>query len=377
MELVFSAEEAMLGDTMSRFIEREYSFEARQRRLALPDGFCRDTWKSLAELGALAATLPVEAGGLGVGAMGTLIIAQACGRGLVIEPYLATVVLGAGLLELGATPAHQALLARVMEGSCLLAFAHSEPSSGDGNGAEATRATESATGYSLTGNKTFVIHGAAADTLIVSAHTAGAAPNAEGSSLFLVDRRDPALQVRGYRTIDGLQAADVVLNGVAVPRTALVGELGKAEPVIEHVIARANAALCAEATGAMQSLLERTVAYLRTRQQFGQPLARFQALQHRIADMAMHVEQARSMAYLAALQVDRADAAARERIVSAAKVRVCIAAGFVGKQAIQLHGGIGMTDALDVSHYFRRLTAIARTLGDEAFHLERFAAAAT
>ena len=375
MELVFSAEEAMLGDTMSRFIEREYSFDARKRRLALPEGFCRDTWKSLAELGALAAALRAEVGGLGVGAMGTLIIAQACGRGLVVEPYLATVVLGAGLLELAAAPDHQALLGRVIEGGCLLAFAHSEPGSDVDLGVVASRATETATGFSLTGNKSFVIHGAAADTLIVSARTAGGAPGSQGTSLFVVERRDPALQIRDYKTIDGLRAADIVLNGVVVPRTALVGELGNAEPLIEHVIARANAALCAEAAGAMQSLLERTVTYLRTRQQFGQPLARFQALQHRVADMAMHVEQARSMAYLAALQVDRGDVAARERIVSAAKARICIAAGFVGKQAIQLHGGIGMTDALDVSHYFRRLTAITRTLGNEAYHLERFAAA--
>ena len=375
MELVFSAEEEMLAETMSRFIEREYSFDARQRRLALPEGFCRDTWKALAELGALAAASPTDFGGFGAGAMATLIIAQACGRGLVIEPYFATVVLGAGLLELSATPAHRTLLGRAIEGGCLLAFAHSESGSDDEFGALATRATETATGFSLAGTKSFVIHGAAADTLIVSARTEGATQGSQGVSLFLVDRREPALRIRGYKTIDGLQAADIVMDGVSVSRAAILGKLGTARPVIEHVIARGNAALCAEATGAMQSLLERTVIYLRTRQQFGQPLARFQALQHRVADMAMHVEQARSMAYLAALQVDKADAAARERIVSAAKARICIAASFVGKQAIQMHGGIGMTDALDVSHYFRRLTAIARTLGDESIHLERFSTA--
>ena len=375
MELVFNAEETMLRDTMSRFIEREYSFEARKRRLALPDGFCRDTWKGLAELGALAAALPVEAGGLGAGAMGTLIISEACGRGLIVEPYLATVVLGGGLLELAASSAHRPLLERLADGSCLLAFAHSEPESESDFGGITTRAMETRAGFSLSGRKSCVIHGATADTLIVSACVGGAAADSTRPSLFLVDRRDSALQLRGYRTIDGLQAADIAFDGVTVPRAALLGEPGEARPVIDHVIARANAALCAEATGAMQSLLERTVAYLRTRQQFGQPLARFQALQHRMADMAMHVEQARSMAYLAALQVDGVDATARERVVSAAKARVCIAAGFVGKQAIQLHGGIGMTDALDVSHYFRRLTAITRTLGDEALHLDRFAAA--
>jgi len=363
----------MLRDTMARFIEREYSFEARRRRLALPEGFCRDTWRGLAELGALGAAMPSEAGGFGAGAMGTLIIAQACGRGLVVEPYLATVILGAGLIELAASPAHQALLGQVAEGGLLLAFAHSEPDAG--SAPAATRATETATGFSLTGRKSAVIHGATADTLVVSARTAAAAGDARGVSLFLVGRGDPGVDVRGYTTIDGLRAAEVTLQSVVVPRTALLGAFGEALPVIEHVLDRANAALCAEATGAMQCLLDRTVAYLRTRQQFGQPLARFQALQHRMADMAMHVEQARSMAYLAALQVDRADATARARTVSAAKARTCAAAGFVGKQAIQLHGGIGMTDALDVSHYFRRLTAIARSLGDEAFHVERFAAA--
>ena len=374
MDLVFSAEESMLRDTMSRFIEREYSFEARKRRLALPDGFCRDTWRGLAELGALAAALPTDAGGFGAGAMGTLIIAQACGHGLVVEPYLATIVLGAGLLELAATPAHQALLGRVVDGGLLLAFAHSEPNSGAGPDEVETRAMETAAGFALTGRKSAVIHGASADTLIVSARTGGAPPNPDGLSLFLVDRRDPAVQVRGYVTIDGLRAAAITLNGASVPRTALLGPMGQALPIVEHVLDRANAALCAEATGAMQCLLDRTVTYLRTRQQFGQPLARFQALQHRIADMAMHVEQARSMAYLAALQVDRAERETRARLISAAKARACVAASFVGKQAIQLHGGVGMTDALDVSHYFRRLTAIARTLGDEAFHVERFAA---
>jgi alkylation response protein AidB-like acyl-CoA dehydrogenase len=371
VELNFSAEEAMLRDTISRYVEKEYSFEARKRRLALPDGFDRDTWRALAELGAIGAALPADDGGFGAGAMGTLIVAQALGRGLVVEPYLATAVLGAGCLELAASGAQRALLTRVASGELLLALAHAEPGSRY-DATVATRAVMSGSGFVITGSKAVVLNGATADTLIVSARTSLADGDSDGVSLFLLNRTNPDVRVRGYRTVDGLQAADIEFTGVLVEHEALLGELGDATPVLAHVTDRANAALTAEATGAMQALLERTVTYLGTRQQFGLPLARFQALQHRVADMAMHVEQARSMAYLAALNVDRPDATLRARTVSAAKARVCSAANFVGKQAVQLHGGIGMTDALDVSHYFRRLTAIERTLGDEDYHIERF-----
>ncbi len=375
MEIILSAEESMLRDTIARYVEREYSFASRRQRIAMPDGFSRDTWRALAELGVLGATLSADDGGFGAGAMGTLVIAQELGRGLVVEPYFATVVLGAGVLQLAAAGERRQLLGQVAAGEVLLALAHGEPDSRYEPTSVATRATVTPAGFSLTGSKSVVIHGAAADQLIVSARTSGATADADGISLFLVERRDPALRIRCYPTVDGLRAADIAFDGLAIPHAALLGELGDAGPIIEHVLDRANAALCAEATGAMQSLFDRTVSYLRTRQQFGLPLARFQALQHRVADMAMHVEQARSMAYLAALHADGTDAAARGRMISAAKARICTAANFVGKQAVQLHGGVGMTDALDVSHYFRRLMTIERTLGDADYHVRRFSEA--
>ena len=373
MELIFSAEETMLRDSIARYIEREYSFDARRRRMAAPEGFSRETWHALAELGVLGAAMPADIGGFGAGPMGTLIIAHECGRGLVLEPYFATVVLGAGAVQLAAATERQELLRRVASGEVLLAFAHGEPDSRYEASWVTTRATVTPAGFTLAGRKSVVIHGGVADQLIVSARTSGAPADADGISLFIVDRRNSAVRLRDYSTIDGLRAADVEFEDLRVPHDALLGEMGEAAPVIEHVLDRANAALCAEATGAMQSLFERTVSYLRTRQQFGLPLARFQALQHRVADMAMHVEQARSMAYLAALHADRTEAGPRGRMISAAKARVCRASSYVGKQAVQLHGGIGMTDALDVSHYFRRLTAIERTLGDEDYHVRRFA----
>lgn len=372
MDLHFDPEQTMLRDSLRKYLDREYGFDARRERLAKPDGFCRATWAELADLGVLGAAIPAEDGGLGAGRLGTLIVGEAFGRALVVEPWLATVVLGGGLIELAGDGPHRGLLPEVADGRCLLAFAHVEPDSRHDLAQVATRAAADGTGFRLTGAKTVVLHGAAADRLIVSARVHGAVRDPEGLALFVVDRHAPGLAVRGYPTIDGLQAADVALDDVRVPAEAALGPPGRALPILEHALDRAGAALCAEAVGAMDALLARTVAYLRTRQQFGAPLAKFQALQHRVADVAIQLEQARSMAYLAALRADDPDARARQRFVAAARASVAESARFVGEQAVQLHGGIGMTDALDVSHYFRRLAMASRTFGDADWHVQRF-----
>jgi alkylation response protein AidB-like acyl-CoA dehydrogenase len=368
MDLTFGPDETMLRETVRRYVEKEYGFEARGRRMAEPGGFSRATWHELAELGVLAAALPTEHGGLGLGATGTLIVAEAFGHAMVVEPYVATVVLGASALELGGTPAQRELLAAVAAGELLLAFAHDEPAMRYEYDAVATRAEPDGDGWRLTGRKTAVLHGATADRIVVTARTDGPA-----NAAFLLPRTTAGLAVHGYVTSDGLPAADLVLDGARVPRDA---RLDAGPDFVERVLDRARAAACAEAAGAMEALLRRTIAYLGTRQQFGQPLARFQALQHRVADMAIEAEQARSMALVAALHVDDADAGSRRRNVSAACARVAQAAKFVGEQAVQLHGGVGMTDALDVSHYFRRLTLLVRAFGDAPYHLDRYLAAA-
>jgi alkylation response protein AidB-like acyl-CoA dehydrogenase len=369
MEPTFGPDETLLRDTVRRYVDREYGFEARRARMAEPDGFSRATWAQMAELGLLAAALPADAGGFGAGGIGTLIVAEAFGGALVVEPYLASVVLGAAALELAGSDAQRARLADVGTGEYLLAFAHDEPRMRYDLAVLATRADAGGDGLVVRGEKSVVLHAGAADALIVSARTG------EGYTLVLVPRDAAGVSLRHYVTPDGFPAADVTFDGVQVPRDHVLGTVGQAAPVLEAILDRGAAALCAEAVGAMDALLKRTIAYLGTRQQFGLPLARFQALQHRIADVAIEVEQARSMALLAALARD-ADPAIRRRDVSAAKARVGMAATVVGEQAVQLHGGIGMTDALDVSHYFKRLTMIARSFGDADHHVERWLAAA-
>ena len=390
MELMFGPEETMLRDTVRRFVSQEYGFEQRRVRMAEPEGFCRRTWASMADLGLLGAPLPAAAGGFGAGAIGALIIAEAFGSALVIEPYLATVVIGAGALVLAGSVKQRELLPKIVAGECLLAFAHDEPEMRYDFTDVVTSAAPQAGGFVLHGVKSPVLHAPAADRLLVSARVQagaerkavpraadGPAPDSgEGIALFLVEREAAGVILTRYITADGLPAADVVLDGVQVAPTALVGEPGTAASLIERLQDRATAFVCAEAVGAMDVLLARTITYLGARQQFGVPLARFQALQHRVADMAMHLEQARSMALVAALRADDTDPQQRRKFVSAAKAQIGEAARFVGEQAVQLHGGIGMTDAIDVSHFFKRLVTIAQSFGNSDYHVERYLEAA-
>jgi alkylation response protein AidB-like acyl-CoA dehydrogenase len=319
--------------------------------------------------------LSAEAGGLGAGAVGALIVAEALGSALVVEPYLGTVVLGAGALELAGSPAQRALLPTVVTGECLVSFAHDEPGMRYDFATVTTRAAPGPGGFTLRGRKSAVLHAASAAQLLVSARIAGG-PGGDGLAVFLVGRDAPGVMVTRYVALDGLPAADVIFDGTPVRAAAAVGEVGAAGALIERLQDRAIAFLCGEAVGAMDAVLARTIAYLGTRQQFGVPLARFQALQHRVADMAMRAEDARSMALVAALHADDPEPMQRRKFVSAAKACIGGAARFVGEQAVQLHGGIGMTDALDVSHYFKRLITIAQSFGNTDYHVDRYLEAA-
>jgi alkylation response protein AidB-like acyl-CoA dehydrogenase len=296
------------------------------------------------------------------------------GRGLVVEPYFATAVLGAALLRFGGGAQAQTLLPGVADGSVKLAAALTEKQSRHELFNVAVTAKPGSGGYVLNGAKTVVLHGAEADKLIVSARTAGQARDQAGISLFVVDRKASGVTVEGYRTIDGMRAADLTLSNVAVGADALLGRVGEGHAVLERAAEVGIAALAAEAVGAMAALHEATLEYLKTRKQFGVPIGKFQVLQHRAVEMYMEIEQARSLALLAAVKVDGEDAAERARAVHAAKVRVGRAAKFVGQAAIQMHGGMGMTDELNVGHYFKRLAMIEATLGDTDHHLAAFAA---
>jgi pimeloyl-CoA dehydrogenase small subunit len=376
MDFDLSEEQRLLDDTVRRLVKDEYDIPKRRRYMAEPGGFSRKLWSRYAELGLLGLPFAEEYGGFGGSAVETMIVMESFGRGLVVEPYLSTVVLGGGLLALAGSAAQKrALLPQIAAGKHLLAFAHGERQARYGLSDVETKATRDGGGWALQGEKGVVLGGDSAETFIVSARIAGSSRDPEGIGLFLVDAKAKGVAVRGYPTVDGLRAAEVTLDGVRLGDEAVVGTPGEAYPVIERVVDRGIAALTAEAIGIMETLNAVTLDYLKTRKQFGVPIGAFQALQHRMADMVIEHEQARSMAVLAALSADLADAAERRRIISAAKVQIGKSGRFVGQQAIQLHGGIGMTDEYAAGHYFKRLTMIDRTFGDADHHLERFAEA--
>ena len=374
MDFSLTEEQTMLKDSVERFLEDNFSFEQRRRMLADRQPMSAQLWQGLAELGVLGVPFSPEDGGFGGGGVETMLVMQALGRNLTLEPYLATVVLAGGCVALGATEGQKKLLLpKIIDGSLILAFAHSERNARFDLGHVETRAVRHGDGFVLDGEKNLVLHGSVADKFIVSARTAGASANEGGVTLFVVASDEENLGGQEYPLFDGTRALDLQLSGVKVGPESVIGTLDQAGPLIDTVLDRAMAALCAEAVGIMDALHATTVEYLKTRQQFGQPIGRFQALQHRAVDMLVQLEQARSMALLAASKVDSPDVSERRRTVAAAKEMAGRAGRFVGQQAIQLHGGMGMTDELNVSHFFKRLTAIDVLFGNSASQRTRFA----
>jgi alkylation response protein AidB-like acyl-CoA dehydrogenase len=320
--------------------------------------------------------VPEEHGGLGWGPIETMIVMNLFGSHLLLEPYLASAIVATALLRDYGNPAQQSTwLPRLASGQTVAAPAHFEAASGFDPRQVNTRASLTSEGdYVLQGQKALVEHAATAEILLISARIAGDANSSRDVGLFLVSRETPGITLRGYRTLDGRGAADIDLESVRVPASARVGADHHALAAIERSLDFALAALCAEAVGVMQALMDATVTYLKTRQQFGRPIGSFQALQHRAADMLIALEQARSMALLAAARCVDADACARQRSLSATKVVINRSGRFIGQEAIQLHGAMGMTDELQVSHWFKRLAAIEMTLGNTDTHLRRFTA---
>jgi alkylation response protein AidB-like acyl-CoA dehydrogenase len=374
MDFNYTEEQQLLKDSLEKFLEKNYSFERRRAILAGNAGFSPTAWEGLSSMGLLGLPIPEEFGGFGGNGVDVMIVMEAFGRWLVLEPYLANAVLAAGAVALaGSATQRQALLPRIADGSMKFAFAHIEPDSRFDLHRVATTARQEAGMWVITGRKSVVIHGAIADLLIVTARTSGAADAKSGISLFFVNPAEEGVAGRDYPTYDGMRAAEVTFDNVTISPESLIGQIDGAYPLIELLADRAMAALCAEAVGCMGALTDMTLAYLKTREQFGGPIGRFQALQHRMADMLMHYENAKSMAMLAAVKVDSADYAERRRAVSAAKELIGRAGRFVGQQSIQLHGGMGMTDELAVGHYVKRLTAIDTAFGNSDHHLGRFA----
>jgi alkylation response protein AidB-like acyl-CoA dehydrogenase len=377
MDFEYSEEQRLLSETLRKFLGTGYSFDARGKIIASPAGFSEDVWAALAEMGILSVPFDAVYGGFGGTTIDMLIVFEALGEALVVEPYLATVGLGGRLVARGGSAEQQArILPALIQGKLKAAFAQTEVGARWDLRRVATRATKSGDGWVLDGDKRAVLHGACADLLVVSARTAGADGDARGISLFLVTRGAPGVTVNEYRGLDNLRVADVRLSGVRVGRDALLGAEGEGLALIEEVVDYATALVCAEAVGAVKYAHDATLDYLKTRRQFGVPIGSFQALQHRMVDMLISYEQARSIACLACVKVDTANAAERRRVVSAAKIKISDAARHVSQEAVQLHGGMGMTEELKISHTFRRLTTIAQVFGDADHHLARFSASA-
>jgi alkylation response protein AidB-like acyl-CoA dehydrogenase len=370
MDFTFKEEQQQFADALRRWVDKDYTFDTRKRIVHSASGVSEAAWSTLVELGMTALPVPEEQGGFSGSAVDMLVVMQELGRGLVVEPYLAT-VWGAKFLQLAGNQHHR--LEDVAKGELKLACALSEKHSRHDLADIKTIASINGEGYRIDGTKTVVIHGGQADALIVSARSAGTQRDTNGISLFVVPTETPGVMVRDYRTIDGQRAATVQFNHVAVPASALLSKLGGGWELLEEAADYGVSLLCAEAVGAMEALFNATLDYLKTRKQFGTAIGSFQALQHRMADMYIHLEQARSMAMLVAARM-ACDAEERRRVASAAKVRIGQAAKFIGQQAVQLHGGMGVTDELPAAHHFKRLTMIELTLGDVDHHLERFAA---
>lgn len=376
MDFDLTDEQRMLQDSLQRLLAERCGFEQRLACRDEPAGYSRELWSRYAEMGLLGLPFAEGDGGLGGGPVETLIVMQALGRALALEPYLPTVVLcGALLRQAGSAAQRDAQVGAIVAGERTLAFASAEAQSRYDLADVATRAEREGDGWRLCGTKRFVLAGDSADLLIVSARTNGDSRECDGVSLFLVDPGAAGITRRGYRTQDHQRAADICFDAAHVGADALLGPEGAALPLIEHAIDTATAALCAEAVGAMERVHEITVEYLKVRKQFGVAIGSFQALQHRAVDMLVAVEQARSMAFYAAMMCGEPDPAARGRAISAAKVQINKSARFVGQEAIQLHGGIGMTEECQAGHYFRRLSVIEMLFGDTAHHLRRVAAA--
>jgi alkylation response protein AidB-like acyl-CoA dehydrogenase len=368
-------EQQLLADTVKRFIANDYGFEARKKIVSSPQGFSDAAWSTLADIGLLGLPFSSDHGGFGGGAVDLMSVMEAMGEGLVVEPYLSTVGLGAQFVARGGSDAQKReILPSVVEGRMKMAFAQTEESARYNLAHVATRAKKAGGNYTIDGEKRVVLHAPQADRLVVSARTSGSDTDPAGISLFLVDAKAPGVTPRAYRTLDEMRAADIAFKGVTVPADAMVGPEGRALDLIEEVTDYATALVCAEAVGALRYANEATLEYLKARKQFGVPIGSFQALQHRMVDMVISYEQAKSMASLACARVDsETDAAERKRIVSAAKIRIADSCRHVSQEAVQLHGGMGMSEELKVSHTFRRLTVIAQQFGDADYHLERFA----
>lgn len=372
MDFNFTEEQTMIREQLARLIREQYEFETRRQVTASETGWRPEFWAQLAELGLLMAPFSEEDGGLGGGPIDAMVVMEEFGKGLVIEPYLPSVVCGGGMLKhAGSAAQKEEHLSAIMSGEQVFAFAWAEPRGRYDLADLETTAKADGSDFVLSGHKAVVIGAPWASHFIVTARTSGDRRDRGGVSAFIVPKGADGVVTRDYPTVDGRRASEVYLENVKVAGEHAVGEIDGALPVIERVADEAIAALCAEACGAMGVANQMTVEYSRQRKQFGVPIGKFQVLQHRMVDMFMEHEQSVSMTYMATLKLDEAESE-RKKAVSAAKVRIGQAGRFVGQEAVQIHGGMGMTDELAIGHYFKRLTMIDSEFGNVDHHMRRY-----
>src|ERR1700735_4941605 len=376
MDFDLSEEQRLLKESVDGLLGDAYDFDSRKKYMKEKGGWSKAIWSKFAEQGLLVLPVSEDDGGCGAGAVETMIVREALAKALVLEPYLATVVLAGGFLRRGGSAEQKAAyIPGIIDGSKTFAFAQLEKNSRYDLSDVSTSAKKKGAGWVIDGEKFVVLNGESADMLVVTARTKGGQRDKTRIGVFLVPGNAKGVVRKGYPTQDGLHAADITFTGVEVGADAVIGDPENALPLIERVVDDARIALCAEAVGLMDESLKTTVEYLKTRTQFGVPIGSFQTLQHRAADMFVAVEQARSMSMFATMAADIDDAKERATAVAAAKVQIGKSAKFVGQQSIQLHGGIGMTMEAKIGHYFKRLTMIENTFGDTEYHLRRVTAA--
>jgi alkylation response protein AidB-like acyl-CoA dehydrogenase len=372
MDFSISEEQAMLADSVSKFIENDYDFERRQEIAESDTGYSKDLWRIYAELGWTAVPFAEEDGGLGGGPVELMLIMEQFGRGLVIEPYLANIVLAGGVLRRAADSEQKAQwLAPLIEGELQAGLAFAEPQGRFSVTDVATTAKVNGKGFILTGQKTCVLNGGMAELLIIPARTAGEQTDEDGITLFAIPADANGVNRRAYPTVDAHQAADITLDGVETGPDAILGEIGKGIGTLQDVVDEATLAVCGEAIGIMRTMHEKTVEYSKQRVQFGVPIGSFQALQHRMVDTLMACEQSQSLLTWAVM-VNAAESAEARRAISAMKYQIGTAGIQVAREAVQIHGGMGVTWELDISHYFKRMTAIDLLFGNADYHLDRF-----
>jgi alkylation response protein AidB-like acyl-CoA dehydrogenase len=373
MDFSFSDEQTLLQESVSRFITNDYGFESRQKHSRSDAGYSLENWRTFAELGWLGVPFSENHGGFGGGAVETMLMMEEFGKGLVVEPYLATVVAcGSALNGFGSEDQKSSFIPEIIDGSKLWALAFAEPQGRFNLADLTTTATASNGSYLLSGHKSVVINGPNANFFIVSVRTSGEQRDETGVSLFIIPSDAKGLSRRDYPTVDGQRASELILDNVELDEASRLGEEGQGLNILQQAIDFATLAIGSEAVGCMEVLYKDTVEYCKNREQFGQPIGKFQVLQHRMVDMFMEHEQSKSLMFMAAMRWDEGYGAEAQKAVSAFKVQVGKSGKFVGQSAVQLHGGMGMTDELNIGHYFKRLTIIDTMFGNVDHHLKRF-----